>query len=181
MRKGWTIAAVALLVAAGTAWYFGSPAWTLKRMASAAQARDTEELSSYIDYPKLRETTKSQLKAAMTAELTSDSTNGFEALGLMMGMSMVDNMIDGVLSPEGMEAMFAAEKNEAATTRKPAVKKPFGLDASNRVVIRDGLDKFRLHEQSSPGQDGDLVFERHGLSWRLAEIKVPTGLFDEKK
>ena len=182
MRKRWIIAAaVALLLAAGLGWYFESPAWTLKQMADAARSGDTHKLSGYIDYPQLRESTKSQLKAAMTARLSSGSSNGFEALGMMVGMSMVDKMIDRALSPEGMEAMFAAEKARATMTPQAAGKKPFGLDASNREIIRDGPDRFRLHEKNRPGEDGDLVFERHGLSWKLAEIKVPADLFDKKK
>ena len=181
MRARWIVVVFALLLALSVGWYFESPVWTLKQMADAAQSGNADKLSGYIDYPELRDSTKRQLKAAMTAKLTSDSSNGFEALGMMMGMSMVDNMIDGVLSPEGMEAMFAAEKAKAPASPKRAAKRPFGLDASNREIVRDGLDRFRLHEKGSPGQDGDLIFERHGLSWKLAQIKVPTGLFDAKK
>lgn len=178
MRKSWIFAALALLFAACVGWYLESPNWTLKQMADAAQARDADKLSEYIDYPKLRETTKSQLKAAVTTKLASGTSNGFEALGMMLGMSMIDNMIDGILTPEGMEAMFANAK--AQDDRSPPAKKPFGLDASNREIVRDGLDRFRLHDKSKPGQNGDLIFERHGLSWKLAEIKVPMNLFETK-
>src|SRR5690348_11222134 len=114
MRKSWIVAAFAMLIIAAAGWYLESPSWTLKQMADAAQARDAEKLSGYIDYPKLRETTKSQLKAAVAAKLTSDTSNGFEALGMMIGMSMIDNMIDGILTPEGMEAMFARVKAQDA-------------------------------------------------------------------
>jgi hypothetical protein len=162
-----------ILIGAGAGWYFESPACTLKQMAVAAQARDSDKFSEYVDYSKLRETTKSQMKAAMTAELTSGSRNGFEALGMMMGMSMVDNLIDGMLTPDGVAAMFARK-----TTSSEPVKKPFGIEASNREIVRDGFDRFRLHDKSKPGQDGDLIFERHGLGWKLAQIKVPGNLFD---
>jgi hypothetical protein len=175
MRKRWFVAAIALVIAAGVGWYLVSPAWTLKQMAAAAQARDGDKLSAYIDFPKLRETTKSQLKAAATAKLASGSNNGFEALGMMIGMSMIDNMIDGMFTPEGIAAMFARDK------AAPGTKKPFGIDATNREIIRDGFDRFRLHDKRASGQDGDLVFERHGLGWKLAQIKVPPNLFDDKK
>lgn len=178
MRKRWILIAIVALIAAGVGWYFASPAWTLKQMAHAGQARDADKLSAYIDYPKLRESSKSQLKAAITAQITSGHHNGFEALGMMIGMSMVDNMIDGVLSPEGMEAMFAAQQRKVAGPQ-PA-NKPFGLDASNREIVHNGIDRFRLHEKGKPGQDGDLIFERHGLSWKLAEIKLPNDLLEKK-
>jgi hypothetical protein len=178
MRKSWIVAAILLVIAAGVGWYFESPSWTLKQMASAAHARDSDKLSSYIDFPKLRESTKSQLKAAVTAKLTSGTSNGFEALGMMLGMSMIDNMVDGMFTPEGIAAMFAAQK--AAPAKKPAAK-PFGIDATNREIVRDGFDRFRLHDKRASGQDGDLVFERHGLGWKLAQIKVPPNIFDDKK
>ena len=54
---------------------------------------------------------------------------------------------------------------------------PMGLDDGNRDIVREGLDGFRLHERGKPGWDGDLIFERHGLSWKLAKIQVPKKLF----
>ena len=179
MRKRWLVAAASvLLIAIGVGWYVESPSWTLKQMASAAQDRNADKLSAYVDYPKLRETTKSQLKAAAAAKMTSGTANGWEALGMMVGMSMIDNMIDGMFTPEGVAAMFAAAKN-TPNASKPRPKRPFDIDASKAEIVRDGFDRFRLHEKGKPGQDGDLVFERHGLSWKLAQIKVPVNLFDE--
>lgn len=176
---------ILLLVAAGVGWYFGSPAWTLREMASAAQARDSDKLSRYVDYPKLRESTKAQLKAQMTARLGGRTGNGFAALGMMVGKTVVDNVIDGMLTPDGMTAMFAAERGRAAststaTTSAPA-KKPFGVDASNREIVHDGLDRFRLHDKSGPGDDGDLIFERHGLGWKLAQIEIPPNLLGDAR
>jgi hypothetical protein len=183
MRKGWIAIAVLVLVLVlvglGAGWYLESPAWTLKQMSEAARDGDADKLSGYVDYPRLRETTKSQLKAAMVARLSSGSGNGFEALGMMLGMSMMDNVIDGMLTPDGVAAMFAARKRQAAATGAPA-KKPFGIDASNAEIVRDGFDRFRLHGKRKPGEDGDLIFERHGLGWKLAEIKVPANLFEKK-
>lgn len=180
MERRWFVATIGvLLIAMGAGWYFASPSWTLKQMADAARAHDADRFSAYVDYPKLRETTKSQLKAAVTAKLASGTSNGFEALGMMIGMSMIDNMIDGILTPEGMEAMFGTEKAKEAAG--PTAKKPFGLDANNREIIRDGFDRFRLHERGKAGQDGDLVFERHAFGWKLAQIRVPANLFNEKQ
>ena len=45
----WRIAAFAaalILVASGAAWYFGSPAWTLKGMKDAARSHDADALKS---------------------------------------------------------------------------------------------------------------------------------------
>lgn len=185
-RKSWIIAAVVLLVLGASAgWYFASPAWTLKQMADAAEARDAEKLSAHIDYSKLRESTKSQMRAAMGAKLADGSANGFEALGLAIGMGFVDRMVDGLVTPEGMAAMFANAKRQGqAAPSGPAgraARKPMGLDASNREIIREGFNRFRLHEKGKPGQDGDLIFERDGLGWKLVAIDMPKDLFADGK
>ncbi len=179
MRKNWIwIAAFLLLLASAGGWYVASPAWTLRQMAAAAKAHDADKLSGYVDYSKLRASTKSQVKAAMTAKIASGASRGFGSLGLMVGRAVVDQLIDAILTPEGVAAMFAAEQAGTIGTRV-ANKKPLGLDASNREIVHDGVDQFRLHQPGKPGQDGDLIFERHGLSWKLARIQVPEGLLDE--
>jgi len=63
MRKSRTIAlaAAALLLLAGTGWWFGSPWWTLWRMREAAQAGDADALAAYIDFPALRASTRTKL------------------------------------------------------------------------------------------------------------------------
>lgn len=181
MRKGWIVAALALLlIGAGAGWYFESPAWTLKQMADAANARDAGRLSAYVDYPKLRETTKAQIKAAMAARLGSGHAHGFEAVGMMLGMAVADPMIDRMVTPDAIAAMFAADKGRSDAAGAPAGK-PFAVDASNAEIVHDGLDRFRLHDRRRPGQDGDLVFERHGLGWKLAQIDVPADVFEERE
>ena len=177
--RAWIVGGLLLLLAAAATWYVASPVWTLRQMAAAARAHDAAKLSGYVDYPKLRDSTKAQIKAAMTAKLASGSSNGVETLGMMVALTMVDTMIDGMFTPEGMAAMFAMDKARAAArAANPAPKKPLGLDAANREIVREGLDRFRLHEKGKSGQDGDLIFERHGLSWKLAKIQVPERLFD---
>ena len=57
------------------------------------------------------------------------------------------------------------------------LKKPKGLDAANREIVREGLNEFRLHDKRKAGQDGDLIFERHGLSWKLAKIQASERFF----
>jgi len=179
MRKFVVPGVIGLLMATAIGWYFVSPTWTLHQMASAARAKDADRLSAYIDFPKLRDTTKAQLKAQASARIASGNSKGFEALGLMIGVSMIDTMIDGILTPQGIAAMFANVPADSAPGQNQA-KKPFGIDANNREVVRVGLNQFRLHDKRAHGSDGDLVFERHGLGWELAEIIVPQNLMDTR-
>ncbi len=62
MRKSRIFAfAAALVLLAGSGWWFGSPWWTLWRMREAARAGDSDALAAYIDFPALRASTRARL------------------------------------------------------------------------------------------------------------------------
>jgi len=184
MRKGWIAGAVAALVALAVGWYFASPAWTLRSMAAAAQANDSDKLSSYIDFPKVQQSAKSQIKAQVVQEMMGQN-NGFAAIGMAIGMQMIDPMIDAVISPEGMRAAFAkraAEKKEARQVSAPVkagtTDKPFGLDTANAEILRTDFNHFRLRNKAEGRKAGELVFERRGLGWVLSDIRLPPNLMN---
>jgi hypothetical protein len=142
-------------------------------MREAAQARNAEKLSSYVDYPKVRESVKSQLKAAMAAKMMEGSGNGFEALGMAIGMQMMDPMIDTMISPEGLQAGFA--KASSADQQKGKQAAPFALGEGDSYEIeRDGLDAFRVVIKDPKEEPTFLNFERRGLGWVLAGVKMPS-------
>lgn len=169
--KKWVGAAVAVAVLAGAGWYFGSPSWTLYQMKSAAEARDAAELTSYIDFPTLRETTKEQLRAGMAAKMAQEETNGFAALGGMLAMSMVDSMIDGILTPSSIRMMFAETSDATEPQDGP------GLRTDNMQIERDGFSQFRLVDPADK-TGGQFVFRREGLSWKLSEIQFPKEVWE---
>ncbi len=167
MRK--LIVATIVIALLGAGWYFGSPRWTLYQMREAAQDRDSDKLAGYIDFPNLRDTTKSQLKAQMAVKATQ-AGDGLEGLGAMFAMAMIDPMIDGFLTPDTMRAMFARD----AAAEKPAAgeqKAPFAVDANEARIEQDGMDQFRL--VTAAEDEADIIFKRHGLGWKLSEIRIP--------
>lgn len=182
MRKTWFVGALAALIGLAALWYFASPTWTLRSMASAAKAGDADKLVSYIDFPKVQQSAKSQIKAQFAREMMGQN-NGFAALGMAIAIQMVDPMIDAVISPEAMRAAFA---RRAAGTTKPgrepppatagATDKPFGLDTAKAEIVRDDFDHFRLLDKDKGSKAGELVFERRGFGWVLADIRMPPDL-----
>ncbi len=54
----------------------------------------------------LRQSFKDQMNAMMAKELMNQDTDGFAALGAMLASTMVDKMIDGFVTPEGMTLML---------------------------------------------------------------------------
>lgn len=195
MTRNRIILAALAALAIAVAWYFGSPRWTVWQMAKAAEARDSDRLAGYIDFPKLRESAKAQLKAQMREQ--AQASGGFGAVRAMIGMAMVDPVVDSALTAKTMRAAFARAPEPKAKPARPkgaeagargtkvsaskpggggGEKGPFGIDASDVEIVHKGLNEFRLRKKGAQGEDGDLIFRRHGLGWKLEEVRIPEDL-----
>jgi len=163
--KYYLAAAIGLLFVAVAGWYFGSPRWTLYQMQSAAETKDADRLSGYIDFPALRASLKEQMKAKMAVELVkAKDDNPFAALGAALAVNMVDGMVDGMVTPSAMREVFA--NAPAPEERK------IGVRVKNLEFEREGLSEFRLVNREDKS-GASLIFKRDGLGWKLAEIRVP--------
>lgn len=165
----WKIAAVAaalIVVASTTLWYFESPAWTLKGMKDAAQSHDADALNAYIDYPALRESLKAELMARMLTEAQKEKS-GFGALGMAFGSAIMGPMIDGLVSPAGMRAALLATRQESTAPAASALHLP-----EKPVIVRRTFSEFLVTSKERP--NSGLVFKRHGLSWMLSGVELPS-------
>lgn len=197
MTRNKIILVATVIVALVAGWYFGSPRWTLWQMGQAAEARDSDRLARYIDFPTLRETTKSQMKAQMMARAEQQgSQDSFGALGAMIGLAMIDPMVDGLVTPETMRAAFAnapdkaegrpagsqargatgGQGNGAGAASGGAKAGPLGIDTENAEIVHEGLNEFRVRKKDAQNEAGDLIFRRHGLGWKLEEVRLPPDL-----
>lgn len=159
------IVVTALLLGAG--WYFGSPKWTLYQMHSAASAKDARSLEAYVDFPSVRESLKAQLKAHMMREMQKEKDNPFAGLGMALGMGMADSLIDGLVTPSSLQAMFDSQPENDGDDKLSNIK-PAKLKMS-----RQGLSEFELMDPADP-EGANIIFRREGLGWKLVEIRVPT-------
>ena len=209
MTRNKMILIVAALVALAAGWYFGSPRWTLWQMSRAAEARDSDRLAAYIDFPTLRETTKEQVRAQLAARVQSGGEGGFGALGAMIGAAMIDPMVDGLITPETMRVAFervpdvggsgaeaggsgagvggsgagsggagaggAQASPGAPSAGAPATggnNGPLGIDPDDMKLVQKGPNEFRLRKKDAATEAGDLIFRRHGLGWKLEEVRL---------
>ena len=145
-RRGIWIAAILLALSAG--WYFGSPWWTLWRMASLSEAHDTRGLSSYIDYRALRGDMRAQVNDRMRGKGLISKVRGVAEKGV----------IGVAIRPEGLQASFILER----------FGKPKQIAASDIYVLRDGFSQFRMVRRDGTGKT--LVFRREWLWWKLVAL-----------
>jgi len=171
---GALIAIVVLLIGG---YYYASPYLVLNSIKTAAKAEDSEKLSAYIDYPSVRESFKAQMNAYMVKDLAAKDSNGWEALGAMIATTMVDKIVDAVITPEGMTLMLQGKdfrdslkhsSEESSDQSSPNQEK---LDYSTRYL---SMNLFEV-TLNNPDSDRQLkvIMERDGLSWKVKKIVVP--------
>ncbi|MEY4651760.1 MAG: hypothetical protein RI884_341 [Pseudomonadota bacterium] len=180
MKKLLSIGVFALMTAcAGVAayWYF-SPYLTLYGVATAVKAKDAAALNQVIDYPRVRESLKGQFSAQMAKKMGDPSANPLSALGSMIGMAVVNPIVDALVRPEMVMQMM---KDGQVQTDKPApaptASQPAGEGKPQWRVEREGVDRVIAIPQKGalpePANGVGFVFERSGfVNWKLTEIRI---------
>jgi hypothetical protein len=182
--KSLKAAVVAVVVAVGPYWYW-SPYIAMRSMQAAAHKHDADAFNQYVDYPKLRESLKGQFGARI-AEVVGDAGKGESdvqraggALGAMLGMAMVERLIEAMVRPEFiMKSMNEAKLQDPTargtsdpTSNAERVKWMFDRKGVDRIVAYGG----DVAEGNAPKESGvGFVFDRSGFaSWKLSEIRLP--------
>lgn len=170
------LGAIIALVVVICGYLYATPYIVLNSIKKAAQAGDSDTVSKYIDYPSVRQSLKDQMNAMMAKELINQDNDGFAALGAMLASTMVDKMVDGFVTPEGMTLMLkgknlkGAEQDSrdtqtAENEEKPKPEYEAGYTSMNdfKVVIKD-------QDQS---KEVTVLMARDGFSWKIHKIAVP--------
>lgn len=170
------LAAIAVAAASvGGYWYY-SPYLVLKDMREAAQRKDADAFNERVDYPKVRESMKGQMSAVMAEHAAASSNNGFAAFGAMLGMALVNQMVEALVRPEVvMRAMQSGEMKQEPSSTHPG-KQNEADKPVEWALERKNVDKILAYRQE-PGKEVDkdvgLVFERNGFAdWKLTEIRL---------
>lgn len=189
-RAWWALVLVAVVVA--SYWYW-SPFLAMNQMAQAAEEKDADSFNSFVDYPRLRESLKGQFQARMGASFAAQSEeNPFAGLGAMLGMAMVNQMLDAMVRPEFVmramqEGKVRLERDRAYedTQSAPSTANGGGPSEAERKELklvhdRKGVDKVVSYivdpnRPSAPlSERVSFVFERSGFAtWKMTELRLP--------
>lgn len=164
-------------------WYYATPYLAVHSMTSAANKKDVPALSEYVDYPAVRESLKSALKTKMVGKLSKDgSNNPFAAIGLLLAGSVVDLMVEAMVTPQGLANLMHGEKPPAPKGAESSPGQSAPADKGHRdketQVSRhySGWNRFEIEvsQLSKPDQMVKLVMLRQGIaSWKLSAIELP--------
>lgn len=185
--------AAALLVALLGYWYY-SPYLMVHNMKAAAQAQDAEAFNAYVDYPRVRDSIKTQLGALMTDRLPkSDQAHPtIAAMGEAMGVMIAAKMVDALVRPETVmkamqEGRFGGKPAQVKKENTPPLPQEEGSGretvAQEWAMDRIGTDKVIAYPASSDDpqnlthQRVSVVLERRGFaSWQMTEVQLPEGM-----
>ena len=152
--------------------YFG-PHWTIYRMKSAIDAKDATAFSSYVDFPALKESVKAQLMLKMNDMMKSDGMKDipFAGLGQMIGMGVINQMVESLVSPAGV--MLMMEQGKAAPLKSSAPQPEAEAKPKPDFAI-DYINFSTAEVRSKDGSSVRFVLHRDGLfTWKLSEMQIP--------
>ncbi|CAH0275099.1 hypothetical protein SRABI118_03603 [Massilia sp. Bi118] len=167
---------LAILCAAGVAayWYW-SPYLAMRELRDAAVAADARRFNERVDFPKVRESLKSQFSARMHQDSTDAGTN----FGSMLAGVLVDKLIDTAVRPETI--MFAMREGKFKIERDGGPEGRQDTGESHKTVWRTerrGFNTILFHGEREGESDKKdtmaLVMQRQGFAdWKLTDIRLP--------
>jgi Protein of unknown function (DUF2939) len=111
---------VLILVVAVLGYGYASPYLALDRLKRAADARDAQTVSDYVDYPELRESLKEQIGGLLTRRLEARANgNPLAALGAMIGVALIGPLVDAYATPDGVAALLNGMPPRGDPTQRP--------------------------------------------------------------
>lgn len=155
---------------------YASPYLVLNNIKNAAEQGDADKLSGYIDFPSVKQSMKDQAKAVIVKDLTSNKEqNGFEALGTMLGAAMIDPLIDGLVTPDGIVLMLQGQKldfdlNNDTPEDKPKAKNE-NIDYKAGYLSFNRF-KVQVIDADDPNESIDVIMHRDWLSWKVTRINL---------
>ena len=172
MRKTWIVVVAVVVVLVALA-YVGSPYLAARDFVAAAKAGETDKLEAAVDFPAVRASLKTQLTAAVTARLQNDPAmrgNPFAGLGTMLMPSILNRMVDSVVTADSIAALARAGRIVHVGSASAQAQ------ASEHDLHYLSLNRFEVtvRRKDQPGDPTNLVFERRGLfGWKLVRIELP--------
>ncbi len=124
------ITVLVIVVVAVLGYGYASPYLALDRLKRAADQRDAQTVSEYVDYPALRESLKDQIAGLLTRKIQARANgNPLAALGAMIGVALIGPLVDAYATPDGVAALLNGMPPRGDPTQRPPVPPDVPPDA----------------------------------------------------
>jgi hypothetical protein len=133
-KRGFARPLIAVLlvtvVVAVLGYAYASPYLALDRLKRAADARDAQTVSEYVDYPALRESLKEQIGGLLTRRIEARASgNPLAAIGAMIGVALIGPLVDAYATPDGVAALLNGMPPRGDLNQRPPAPQDTGANA----------------------------------------------------
>ncbi len=176
--KKWIALVLVLMLAVGS-YVAAGPYLAINGIRTALAEQDTGKLERHVDFPALRVSIRAQVEDAIARRVGSDmQSNIFGAIALSIASNVMGTGVDTMVTPLGIGALL-----QGRSMWKQSIRDTIDGDTYGKPVPADPL-KSAVHHYESPsrftatiqneaGQPVVFVFKRKGLSWKLADVRLP--------
>ncbi|QQC64850.1 DUF2939 domain-containing protein [Paraburkholderia ginsengisoli] len=185
------ITLIVVIVIAVLGFAYASPYIALNNLKRAADARDTQTVNQYVDFPALRDSLKEQIIGMLNHRLDADSNSKMATIGAMIGATIIGPLVDAYATPDGVAALLngmpprgdPGEQPTAppaatadAPASPPAGDAPHNAPPPERQITSGyrGLNEFAVTYRRGEGDAHySAIFRREGLfTWKLAALNL---------
>lgn len=119
--------AITAIAAVFSVWLYFTPYIAANNMEKAAKANDSATLSSYIDFPLVKENLKANFNAIIATELAKKKTgDSSDALVAAMATAFISPMVDALVTPENLAMIMQGNKPNLGKSNPSTEKKASG-------------------------------------------------------
>lgn len=167
-----------LLAVVGVGYIAAGPYITVAAIREGIADNDAEKLTENIDFPMLRQNIKDQLNASAKAESERSSENNiFSALMNGFKTKLIDNMVESIVTPEGIANLMAGKKSlspqEPTSAPSPSPSQERKDVFKDARFTYDSIDSFSIWIPNTKNGEMRLVLQRRGLTWKLVNMSLP--------
>lgn len=165
---------------------FASPYLTIYQIRQAIEQEDSAALASHIDFPSVRQSLKDQVNAQMLQDMPQapSSERGLAALGAILASSMLDKVVDVMVSPQGITVLMQGKQlkdslpmqtqSDFQTTHSSESASLSGAEKVNYKGRYQSFNQFAVQIQHPHNHlPTKIILQRTGLSWKVTQIQLP--------
>jgi hypothetical protein len=163
-----------MIVIGLSAYLASGPFITINGIKSSIKEKDSDRLSTYIEFDLLKKNLKEQFNTEMLKVTAADPDKN--PLGMMVAgfaSQVVDSLIDTYLTPSSIALLLEGKKPDQYRSsfnhQKSAKKKPTEPLEEYRVKFVSH-DRFYVYTKGSHDKEIKIILQRFGLDWKITNI-----------
>lgn len=186
----WAIAALLILV---SIYVVAGPFLTIYQINTGMVENDSNRLANNIEFSTLRHNMKDQLNViARNNAADSIKKNPLLALGSLFAKTVVDQLVDSIVTPNGLASILEASPDNSMTNE--SINEELGSETVDKNSPRrknvdyfrnahyayQSLNQFSVWVPNRHGEETQFILKREALSWKLVNIVIPLNVLAQK-